>query len=244
MYFSYSNMNDDIDVNLAPLEMTPKDEILININQIFIELEEYNIFYEDNDLPNDIEKLKDLHQNLENQFDKLNYKNNPIKVEADNKKWSVTITLDENDKIKFEVHSKLLEDYEWFSKYEWLDLKDDKDFISVEFKNNNLTLNTENNDLKSIIKNSIKELLLQFNINPDYLSDIPDEQLIHPILSLKKAYFNLDKYVINNKLVKNIYSIDPYVDFSYEASKNIYDKPLIILKANDFNKIITQITKH
>ena len=87
-------------------------------------------------------------------------------------------------------------------------------------------------------------MLLQFNINPDYLSDIPDEQLIHPILSLKKAYFNLDKHVVNNQLVKNIHSIDPYVDFSYEASKNIYDKPLIILKANDFNKIITQITKH
>ena len=84
----------------------------------------------------------------------------------------------------------------------------------------------------------------EWDINPDYLSDIPDEQLIHPILSLKKAYFNLDKYVINNKLVKNIYSIDPYVNFSYEARKNIYGKPLIILKTNDFNKIITQITKH
>jgi hypothetical protein len=87
-------------------------------------------------------------------------------------------------------------------------------------------------------------LLLQFNINPDYLSEYPDEQLIHPILSLTKAYFNIDEYVVNNQLVKNIYSIDPYVDFSYEARKNIYGKPLIILKTNDFNKIITQITKN
>lgn len=243
MYFSYSTMNKNCDVNFALLEMTPKDEILININQIFIELEEYNIFYEDNDLPNDIEKLKDLHQNLENQFDKLNYKNNPIKVEADNKKWSVTITLDENDKFKIEAYSKLLEDYKWISKFEWLDLKDDEDFISVEFKNNNLTINTENNDLKSIIKNSIKELLLQFNINPDYLSDIPDEQLIHPILSLKKAYFNIDKYVINNKLVKSIHSNDPYVDFSYEATTNIYDNPLIIMTSDNINKTITQVIK-
>ena len=244
MYFSYSNMNDDIDVNFAPLEMTPEDEFALNIRQIFDELEEYNIFYSDKNLPSDVEKLKDLYRNLNDYIEDIKSNKKSITVKSDDDSWSVTITLDENDKLKFEVHSKLLEDYEWFSKYEWLDLKDDKDFISVEFKNNNLTLNTENNDLKSIIKNSIKELLLQFNINPDYLSDIPDEQLIHPILSLKKAYFNLDKYVINNQLVKNIYSIDPYVDFSYEARKNIYGKPLIILKTNDFNKIITQITKN
>ena len=243
MYFSYSNMNDDIDVNFAPLEMTPEDEFELNIRQIFDELEEYNIFYSDENLPSDVEKLKDLYRNLNDYIEDIKSNKKSITVKSDDDSWSVTITLDENDKLKFEVHSKLLEDYKWFSKYKWLDLKDDKDFISVEFKNNNLTLNTENNDLKSIIKNSIKELLLQFNINPDYLSDIPDEQLIHPILSLKKAYFNLDKHVVNNQLVKNIYSIDPYVDFSYEASKNIYDKPLIILKSNGFNKIITQITK-
>ena len=243
MYFSYSNMNNNIDINFGPLSLTPQEELQININQIFIELEEYDIFYEDNNLPNDVQKLKDLHQNLENKFDKFNYKNNPIKVEADNKKWSVTIALDENDKFKIEAYSKLLEDYEWISKFEWLDLKNDEDFISIELKNNDWTLNKETHDLKSIIKNSIKELLLSFNINPDYLSEYPDEQLIQPILSLKKAYFNIDEYVVNNQLVKNIYSIDPYVDFSYEASKNIYDKPLIILKANDFNKIITQITK-
>lgn len=244
MYFSYSNMNDDIDVNFAPLEMTPEDEFELNIRQIFDELEEYNIFYSDENIPSDVEKLKNLYRNLNDYIEDIKSNKKSITVKSNDDSWLVTITLDENDKIKFEVHSKLLEDYEWFSKYEWLDLKDDKDFISVEFKNNNLTLNTENNDLKSIIKNSIKELLLQFNINPDYLSDIPNEQLIHPILSLKKAYFNLDKYVINNKLVKNIYSIDPYVNFSYEARKNIYGKPLIILKTNDFNKIITQITKH
>lgn len=244
MYFSYSTMNDNIDVNFAPLEMTPEDEFELNIRQIFDELEEYNIFYSDENIPSDVEKLKNLYRNLNDYIEDIKSNKKSITVKSDDDSWLVTITLDENDKIKFEVHSKLLEDYEWFSKYEWLDLKDDKDFISVELKNNNLTLNTENNDLKSIIKNSIKELLLQFNINPDYLSDIPDEQLIHPILSLKKAYFNLDKHVVNNQLVKNIHSIDPYVDFSYEASKNIYDKPLIILKANDFNKIITQITKH
>lgn len=244
MYFSYSTMNDNIDVNFAPLEMTPEDEFELNIRQIFDELEEYNIFYSDENIPSDVEKLKNLYRNLNDYIEDIKSNKKSITVKSDDDSWLVTITLDENDKIKFEVHSKLLEDYEWFSKYEWLDLKDDKDFISVELKNNNLTLNTENNDLKSIIKNSIKELLLQFNINPDYLSDIPDEQLIHPILSLKKAYFNLDKYVINNKLVKNIYSIDPYVNFSYEARKNIYGKPLIILKTNDFNKLITQITKH
>lgn len=244
MYFSYSTMNDNIDVNFAPLEMTPEDEFELNIRQIFDELEEYNIFYSDENIPSDVEKLKNLYRNLNDYIEDIKSNKKSITVKSDDDSWLVTITLDENDKIKFEVHSKLLEDYEWFSKYEWLDLKDDKDFISVELKNNNLTLNTENNDLKSIIKNSIKELLLQFNINPDYLSDIPDEQLIHPILSLKKAYFNLDKYDINNKLVKNIYSIDPYVNFSYEARKNIYGKPLIILKTNDFNKIITQITKH
>ena len=84
---------------------------------------------------------------------------------------------------------------------------------------------------------------MSFNINLDYLSDIPDEQLIHPILSLKKAYFNLDKHVVNNQLVKTIYSNDPYIDFSYEATKNLYGKPNIILKTNGFNKLITQITK-
>ena len=243
MYFSYSNMNDDIDVNFAPLEMTPEDELELNIRQIFDELEEYNIFYSDENLPSDVEKLKDLYRNLNDYIDNIKINKKSITVKSDEDLWSVTIALDKNDKLKFEVHSKLLEDYEWFSKYEWLDLKDDKDFISVEFKNNNLTLNTENNDLKSIIKNSIKELLLQFNIHPDYLSEYPDEQLIHPISSLKKAYFNINKYVVNNELVKSIYSNDPYIEFSYEASKNIYDKPLIILKSNGFNKIITQITK-
>ena len=247
MYFSYSNMNDDIDINLAPLSMTPEDELGINIGQIFTELEEYNIFLSDDNLPPDVEKLKNLLQTpsryIEGLKSKSKHNNKTITVKADNSLWSVTISLDKNNKLKIETYSKLLEDYEWISKIEWLDLKDDEDFISVEFKNNNLTLNTENNDLKFIIKNSIKELLLQFNINPDYLSDIPDEQLIHTILSLKKAYFNLNKHVVNNQLVKNIYSIDPYVDFSYEASKNIYNKPLIILKSNGFNKLITQITK-
>ena len=240
-------MNDNIDVNFAPLEMTPKDELGINIGQIFTELEEYNIFLSDDNLPPDVEKLKNLLQTPSRYIDGLKSKskhnNKTITVKADNSLWSVTISLDKNNKLKIETYSKLLEDYEWISKIEWLDLKDDEDFISVEFKNNNLTLNTENNDLKSIIKNSIKELLLQFNINPDYLSDIPDEQLIHPILSLKKAYFNLDKHVVNNQLVKTIHSKDPYVDFSYEATKNLYGKPLIILKTNGFNKLITQITK-
>lgn len=243
MYFSYSTMNQDVDVNFTSLEMTVKDEIEININQIFTELEEYNIFYENTNLPNDVQKLKDLHQNLNTHINNLTSNKLTINIEANDKSWSVTITLDENDKFKFEAHSKLLEDYEWFSKYEWLDLKDDEDFISVEFKDNDLTLKTENNNLKSIIKNSIEELLLQFNINPDYLSEYPNEQLIHPILSLKKAYFNIDKYVVNNKLVKTIHSVDPYVNFSYEARKNIYGKPLIILKSNGFNKLITQITK-
>lgn len=244
MYFSYSNMNDNIDVNFAPLEMTPEDELGVNIGQIFTELEEYNIFLSDDNLPSDIEKLKDLYRNLNDYIEDIKYNKKSITVKSDENLWSLTISLDENYKFKFKAHSKLLEDYEWISKIEWLDLKDDEDFISVEFKDNDLTLNKETNDLKSIIKNSIKELLLQFNINPDYLSDIPDEQLIHPILSLKKAYFNLDKYVVNNQLVKNIYSIDSYVEFSYEASKNIYNKPLIILKSNGFNKIITQITKN
>lgn len=244
MYFSYNYMNDNIDVNFAPLSMTPEDEFELNIRQIFDELEEYNIFYSDENLPSDIEKLKDLYRNLNYYIDDIKSNKKNITVKSDEDLWSVTISLDENNKFKFESHSELLEDYEWFSKYEWLDLKDDKDFISVEFKNNNLTLNTKNNDLKSIIKNSIKELLLQFNINPDYLSEYPDEQLIHPILSLTKAYFNIDEYVVNNQLVKNIYSIDPYVDFSYEARRNIYGKPLIILKSNGFNKIITQITKN
>ena len=247
MYFSYSNINDNIDVNFAPLSMTPENELGVNIGQIFTELEEYNIFLSDDNLPPDVEKLKNLLQTpsryIEGLKSKSKHNNKTITVKADNSLWSVTITLDENDKFKFEAHSKLLEDYEWFSKYEWLDLKDDEDFISVEFKDNDLTLKTENNNLKSIIKNSIEELLLQFNINPDYLSEYPNEQLIHPILSLKKAYFNIDKHVVNNQLVKNIYSIDPYVDFSYEASKNIYGKPLIILKSNGFNKLITQITK-
>lgn len=244
MYFSYSNINDDIDVNFAPLSMTPKDELGINIRQIFTELEEYNIFLSDDNLPPDVEKLKDLYRNLNDYTEDIKSNKKSITVKSDEDLWSLTISLDENDKFKFEAHSKLLEDYEWISKIEWLDLKDDEDFISVEFKDNNLTLNTENNDLKSIIKNSIKELLLQFNINPDYLSDIPDEQLIHPILSLKKAYLNINNYIIDNKLVKQIHSIDPYVDFSYEARKNIYGKPLIILKTNEFNKIITQITKN
>ena len=243
MYFSYNYMNNNIDVNFAPLEMTPEDEFKLNIRQIFDELEEYNIFYSDEHLPSDIEKLKDLYRNLNDYIEYIKSNKKSITVKSDDDLWSVTIALDENNKFKFEAHSELLEDYEWFSKYEWLDLKDNKDFISVEFKNNNLTLNTKNNDLKSIIKNSIKELLLQFNINPDYLSEYPDEQLIHPILSLTKAYFNIDEYVVNNQLVKNIYSIDPYVDFSYEARRNIYGKPLIILKSNGFNKIITQITK-
>lgn len=244
MYFSYSNMNDNIDINFAPLEMTPEDELELNIRQIFDELEEYNIFYSDENLPSDVEKLKDLYRNLKDYIDNIKINKKSITVKSDGDLWSVTIALDENDKFKFEAHSKLLEDYEWISKFEWLDLKHDENVISAEFKNNDLTLKKEVNDLKSIIKDSIKDLLLTFNINPEYLSDIPDEQLIHPILSLKKAYFNLDKYVINNKLVKNIYSIDPYVNFSYEARKNIYGKPLIILKTNDFNKIITQITKH
>lgn len=247
MYFSYSNINDDIDVNFSPLEMTPKDELGISIGQIFTELEEYNIFLSDDNLPPDVEKLKNLLQTpsryIEGLKSKSKHNNRKITVKADNNLWSVTILLDKNNKLKVETYSKLLEDYEWISKIEWLDLKYDEDFISVEFKNNNLTLNTENNDLKSIIKNSIKEFLLQFNINPDYLSDIPDEQLIHPILSLKKAYFNLDKYVVNNQLVKTIHSNDPYVDFSYKATKNLYGKPLIILKTNGFNKLITQITK-
>ena len=243
MYFSYSNMNDNIDVNFAPLEMTPEDELELNIRQIFIELEEYDIFYEENNLPNDVQKLKDLHQNLNDYTKDIKSNKKSITVKSDKDLWSVTIALDENDKFKIEAYSKLLEDYEWISKFEWLNLKDDEDFISIEIKHNDLTLKKEINDLKSIIKDSIKELLLQFNINPDYLSDYPDEQLIYPILSLKKAYFNIDEHVVNNQLVKNIYSIDPYVDFSYETSKNIYDKPLIILKANNFNKIITQITK-
>ena len=241
-------MNDNIDVNFAPLEMTPKDELGINIGQIFTELEEYNIFLSDDNLPPDVEKLKNLLQTPSRYIDGLKSKskhnNKTITVKADNSLWSVTISLDKNNKLKIETYSKLLEDYEWISKIEWLDLKDDEDFISVEFKNNNLTLNTENNDLKSIIKNSIKELLLQFNINPGYLSDIPDEQLIHPILSLKKAYFNLDKHVVNNQLVKTIHSKDPYVDFSYEATKNLYGKPLIILKTNGFKKLITQISEY
>lgn len=243
MYFSYSTMSQNVDVNFTSLQMTVKDEIEININQIFTELEEYNIFYENTNLPNDVQKLKDLHQNLNTHINNLTSNKLPINIEANDKLWSVSIALDENDKFKIEAYSKLLEDYEWISKFEWLNLKDDEDFISIEIKDNDLTLKKEINDLKSIIKDSIKELLLQFNINPDYLSDIPDEQLIHPILSLKKAYFNLDKHVVNNQLVKNIYSIDPYVYFSYEARTNIYGKPLIILKANDFNKIITQITK-
>lgn len=244
MYFSYSNINDNIDVNFAPLSMTLQEEILVNIEQMFIELEEYDIFYGNNNLPNNVQKLKDLHQNINYYIEDIKSNKKSITVKSDEDLWSVTISLDENDKFKFEAYSKLLEDYEWISKFEWLDLKNDEDFISVEFKNNNLTLNKETNDLKSIIKNSIKELLLSFNINPDYLSEYPDEQLIHPILSLKKAYFNIDKHVVNNQLVKNIYSIDPYVDFSYEARKNVYGKPIIILKANDFNKIITQITKN
>lgn len=243
MYFSYSNMNDNIDVNFAPLSITLQEKILVNIEQMFIELEEYDIFYGNNNLPNDVQKLKDLHQNINYYTEDIKSNKKNITVKSDEDLWSITISLDENDKFKFEAHSKLLEDYEWISKFEWLDLKDDEDFISVEFKNNNLTLNTENNDLKSIIKNSIKELLLQFNINPDYLSEYPDEQLIHPILSLKKAYFNIDKYVINNKLVKNIHSIDPYVDFSYEARTNLYDKPVIIMTSDNVNKIITQVDK-
>ena len=244
MYFSYNYMNDNIDVNFAPLSMTPEDEFELNIRQIFDELEEYNIFYSDENLPSDIEKLKDLYRNLNDYIEYIKSNKKSITVKSDDDLWSVTIALDENDKLKFKAYSNLLEDYEWISKFEWLDLENDEDFISVEFKDNDLTLNTKNNDLKSIIKNSIKELLLQFNINPDYLSEYPDEQLIHPILSLTKAYFNIDEYVVNNQLVKNIYSIDPYVDFSYEARKNIYGKPLIILKTNDFNKIITQITKN
>lgn len=243
MYFSYSNMNDNIDVNFAPLEMTPEDEFELNIRQIFDELEEYNIFYSDENLPSDIEKLKDLYRNLNDYIEDIKSNKKSITVKADNSLWSVTISLDEYDKLKFEAHSKLLEDYEWFSKYEWLDLKDDEDFISVEFKDNDLTLKTENNNLKSIIKNSIEELLLQFNINPDYLSEYPNEQLIHPILSLKKAYFNIDKYVVNNKLVKTIHSIDPYVNFSYEARTNLYDKPVIIMTSDNVNKIITQVVK-
>lgn len=243
MYFSYSNMNDDIDVNFAPLKMTPEDEFELNIRQIFDELEEYNIFYSDKNLPSDVEKLKDLYQNLNDYTKDIKSNKKSIKVKSDEDLWSVTISLDENDKLKFEAYSKLLEDYEWFSKCEWLDLKDDDDFISVEFKDNDLTLNKETNDLKSIIKNSIKELLMSFNINLDYLSDIPDEQLIHPILSLKKAYFNIDKYVIDNKLVKSIYSNDPYVDFSYEARTNLYDKPLIIMTSANINKTLTQVVK-
>lgn len=243
MYFSYSTMNQDVDVNFTSLEMTVKDEIEININQIFTELEEYNIFYENTNLPNDVQKLKDLHQNLNTHINNLTSNKLPINIEANDKSWSLTISLDENYKFKFKAHSKLLEDYEWISKIEWLDLKDDEDFISVEFKDNDLTLNKETNDLKSIIKNSIKELLMSFNINPDYLSDIPDEQLIHPILSLKKAYFNIDKYVVNNELVKSIYSNDPYTHFSYEATTNIYGNPLIIMTSDDINKIITQIIK-
>lgn len=243
MYFSYSNMNDDIDVNFAPLEMTPEDEFELNIRQIFDELEEYNIFYSDKNLPSDVEKLKDLYRNLNDYIEDIKSNKKSITVKSDDDSWSVTIILDENDKLKFEVHSKLLEDYEWFSKYEWLDLKDDEDFISVEFKKNDLTINKETNDLKSIIKNSIEELLLQFNINPDYLSEYPNEQLIHPILSLKKAYFNIDKYVVNNKLVKTIHSIDPYVNFSYEARTNLYDKPVIIMTSDNVNKIITQVVK-
>ena len=243
MYFSYSTMSQNVDVNFTSLQMTVKDEIEININQIFTELEEYNIFYENTNLPNDVQKLKDLHQNLNTHINNLTSNKLPINIDANDKLWSVSIALDENDKFKIEAYSKLLEDYEWILKFEWLNLKDDEDFISIEIKDNDLTLKTENNNLKSIIKNSIEELLLQFNINPDYLSEYPNEQLIHPILSLKKAYFNIDKYVVNNKLVKTIHSIDPYVNFSYEARKNIYGKPLIILKSNGFNKLITQITK-
>ena len=243
MYFSYSNMNDNIDINFAPFSITLQEEILVNIEQIFIELEEYDIFYNSNDLPNDVQKLKDLHQNINDYINNLKSNKTSINIKSNKDLWSLTISLDKNNKFKFETHSKLLEDYEWFSKYEWLDLKDDEDFIYVEFKDNDLTIHKSTNDLKTVIKDSIKELLLQFNINPDYLSDIPDEQLIHPILSLKKAYFNLDKHVVNNQLIKNIYSIDPYVDFSYETRKNLYGKPLIILKTNSFNKLITQITK-
>lgn len=244
MYFSYSQMNDNIDVNFGPLSLTPQEELLININQIFIELEEYDIFYEDNNLPNDVKKLKNLYQKLDNYIDDIKSNKQTITVKSHKDLWTVTISLDEKDKLKFEVHSKLLKDYTWISKIEWLDLKDDEDFISVEFKDNDLKINKSTNDLKTVIKNSIKELLLQFNINPDYLSDIPEEQLIHPILSLKKAYFNINEYVINNQLVKTIHSNDPYVDFSYKATKNLYGKPIIVLKTNGFNKLITQITKH
>lgn len=243
MYFSYSNMNDDIDVNFAPLKMTPEDEFELNIRQIFDELEEYNIFYSDENIPSDVEKLKNLYRNLNDYIEDIKSNKKSITVKSDENLWSLTISLDENYKFKFKAYSKLLEDYEWISKIEWLDLKDDEDFISVEFKDNDLTLNKETNDLKSIIKNSIKELLMSFNINPDYLSDIPDEQLIHPILSLKKAYFNIDKYVVNNELVKSIYSNDPYTHFSYEATTNIYGNPLIIMTSDDINKIITQIIK-
>jgi len=243
MYFSYSTMSQNVDVNFTSLQMTVKDEIEININQIFTELEEYNIFYENTNLPNDVQKLKDLHQNLNTHINNLTSNKLPINIEANDKLWSVTIALDENDKFKIEAYSKLLEDYKWISKFEWLNLKDDEDFISIEIKDNDLTLKKEINDLKSIIKDSIKELLLQFNINPDYLSKYPDEQLIHPILSLKKAYFNIDKYVVNNQLMKNIYSIDPYADFSYEARTNLYDKPVIIMTSDNVNKIITQVVK-
>lgn len=243
MYFSYSTMSQNVDVNFTSLQMTVKDEIEININQIFTELEEYNIFYENTNLPNDVQKLKDLHQNLNTHINNLTSNKLPINIEANDKLWSVTIALDENDKFKIEAYSKLLEDYEWISKFEWLNLKDDEDFISIEIKDNDLTLKKEINDLKSIIKNSIKELLMSFNINPDYLSDISNEELIYPILSLKKAYFNIDKYVVKNKLVKTIYSNDPYVDFSYEARTNLYNKPVIIMTSDNINKIITQVVK-
>ena len=160
-------MNDNIDVNFAPLEMTPEDEFELNIRQIFDELEEYNIFYSDENLPSDVEKLKDLYRNLKDYIDNIKINKKSITVKSDGDLWSVTIALDENDKFKFEAHSKLLEDYEWISKFEWLDLKHDENVISAEFKNNDLTLKKEVNDLKSIIKDSIKDLVLTCNINPE-----------------------------------------------------------------------------
>lgn len=245
MYFSYSHMNDNIDVNFGPLSLTPQEELLININQIFIELEEYDIFYEENDLPNDVQKLKDLHQNIENQFNELEYKNNPIKVEADNKKWSVSIALDKNNKIKIEAKSKLIDDYRWISKYEWLELNHNEDFISVELKDDDLHLNKLDSsfDLKTIIKSSISELLLPFHINPDYLSEVPDEALIYPILKLKKAYVNIDDYVNNNDLIKEIYSNDPYTYFSYHTINNHTGAIIISMESNHIHKIIVKVQK-
>ena len=122
--------------------------------------------------------------------------------------------------------------------------------LEFEYRNCDIEFRTDNHgdlNLKRLLEQSVEPtgmyLVLSAPNGSTIMAEIEFDKFDKSTDSIIKLINNA-KIQMTNEIKKAIYDFDPYVDFSYEASKNIYDKPLIILKANDFNKIITQITKH